>query len=239
MHRGKTANAGALPLFPLKNPTVTINDDHKFNSMVCLDLHITLGNKSLRHVTIYRPPPSNNNGLTVKLFFDEFSNLIESLMVSSCRCVITGDFNLHLNEDNPDAKHFVHILNSGSFTQHVNTATHNKGHVLDLVITDSQNNIISNLKIVPGLPSDHAALVFNVDFPRHHAPSKCTVKRRNTRGIDSFTRDLSETPLIKNMSTDLNTAVSQYNSTLRSLVDKYAPEKNSSNHTKTTLLMVQ
>ena len=223
----KNSKGGGVAVIYRKNLTVTRNEDHNFNSMECLDLHITLGSKSLRHITIYRPPPSNKNGLTVKMFFDEFSNFVQSLMVSSCRCLITGDFNLHLNEDNnADAKHFLHLLNSGSFTQHVNTATHNKGHVLDLVITDSQNNIISNLKTVPELPSDHAALVFYVDFPRP-APSKCTIKRRNTRGIDihAFSSDISDTQLIKNLSTDLNTAVSQYNSILRSLVDKHAPEK--------------
>lgn len=143
--------------------------------MECLDLTISLGSTSLRHITIYRPPPSTKNGLTVKMFLDEFSQLVGNLIASPCRCLITGDFNFHLDSVDSDAQNFLDLLSSGALEQHVTTPTHVRGHILDLVITNLSDGLVSDLKVSSGMPSDHAVITFSVDLPRP-ASSKVTTE---------------------------------------------------------------
>ena len=45
--------------------------------MECLDITVEADNKSLRLVSIYRPPPSTKNNLSSSMFFNDFSRLME------------------------------------------------------------------------------------------------------------------------------------------------------------------
>ena len=52
--------------------------------------------------------------------------------------VISGDFNLHLDDlrDN-DTKKFMDLLETSSLLQHVSGPTHLSGHTLDLIVNRS------------------------------------------------------------------------------------------------------
>ena len=70
--------------------------------------------------------------------------------------------------------------------------THNRGHILDVVIAREDDNLIKSLSIDPDLMSDHAAISceINCDKP----PPQQKVKRyRKFARIDqsSFAQDLS------------------------------------------------
>ena len=62
-----------------------------------MTVNLNYGSTSLRMVVVYRPPPSQKNRLSVTLFVDEFSSLLEKLIISTGSLVITGDFNFHLD----------------------------------------------------------------------------------------------------------------------------------------------
>lgn len=180
----KNATGGGVAIIHRKGISVTQNNDSLYTSMECLDLKICLGNKSLRLITIYRPPPSTKNGLTTKMFFDDFSQIVENLTATANRCLITGDFSFHIGDkDNNEAKQFIDLMNSGALEQHVNSPTHTRGHILDLIITNSSDGLVSNLQVLPGMPSDHAVITFSVDFPRP-ASSKVTTERRKLQSIN-------------------------------------------------------
>lgn len=72
-----SGTGGGVGVFLRKAFIVKHNTTHPFKSMEYLDLFITSGSASLRLLTVYRPPPSKANKLTTKIFFDEFSVLIQ------------------------------------------------------------------------------------------------------------------------------------------------------------------
>ena len=218
-------NGGGIATIIRKGLAVTENKPtHNYAAMECLDINLNAGNKSLQLISIYRPPPSNKNGLTPAMFFDDFSNLLENLSTSQCNCLISGDFNFHMDVDNPDAKHFKDLIDSAAMVQHVDSVTHNKGHILDLIITQSDSDLISNLRTCMELPSDHATLTCTLDFPR---PGSFNVRsaHRKIRQIDRdcFDEDMSALPLFHISPPDLTSFVTEYNTNLSNLLDKHAP----------------
>ena len=62
--------------------------------------------------------------------------------------LIVGDCNIHIVSSNNESQGFLDILNVDGLTQHVTSPTHQKGHVLDLVITREQSNLLWGSLIV-------------------------------------------------------------------------------------------
>jgi exonuclease III len=103
----------------------------------------------MRLVTVYRPPYSDTHPVTVGTFFAEFSTYLESIVLSTQPLMIIGDINIHVdNRKDSDAAAFLDLLESINFEQHVNKATHECGHTLDLVITHQTDSYYqANLKL--------------------------------------------------------------------------------------------
>ena len=70
---------------------------------------------------------------------------------------LTGDFNFHLsNIQDKDAKLFSETLCTYGLTQHIKSPTHTKQEILDLVITRSEDAIISSTSVASDFTmSDH------------------------------------------------------------------------------------
>ena len=49
---------------------------------------------------IYRPPYSNLHPVSLKTFFDDFALYMESIILAPEPLIITGDFNIHVNNTN-------------------------------------------------------------------------------------------------------------------------------------------
>lgn len=75
------------------------------------------------------------------MFFTEFASLLETLIISPGQLLITGDFNVHVDdENNTNAAAFIELLNTANLQQHVTMHTHMGLHTLDLIITEQSNN---------------------------------------------------------------------------------------------------
>jgi len=97
---------------------------------------------------IYKPPPSNRNKFSNKLFFDEFQVFLEQFLSGSNSVFLVGDFNFHIEDTtNAAALQFLNILECFNLTQHVNEATYQGKHVLDLLITRHDEHIIENVAV--------------------------------------------------------------------------------------------
>ena len=82
---------------------------------------------------MYRPP---ENGAAVDLFFEEFSSLLEEVVVCSEELLTIGDFNFHMDDTaGRYASQFGSLLELFNLKQHVAVLTHRSGHILDLVIS--------------------------------------------------------------------------------------------------------
>ena len=148
-------------------------------------------------------------------------------MESSDRVLITGDFNLHMDcQDDVNAKRFTDILESFDLKQRVCAGTHRNGHTLDLLINKSDDNMLNNIKVYDPNISDHSAVMCDVSI-RKPQFRKEVIFYRKLRSLDmeSFLSDVADCPLVIDPSSDLDHLVQQYDTLLRSIMDKYAPVK--------------
>ena len=116
-----------------------------------------INRKSIRALVEYRPPET---GTVIDLFFEEFSSLLEEVVVCSEELLIIGDFNFHM-DDTADryAAQFGSLLELFNLKQHVAVPTHRSGHILDLVISrkDAEALKVNELVVIEQLISDHKA----------------------------------------------------------------------------------
>jgi len=89
-------------------------------------------------LTVYRPGSCYVTGT----FFEELSTVLETLVTHGCPVIISGDFNIHV-EDPSDAStlRLMELLSSMDLQQHVTLPTHQAGGTLDLVITFSDYDV--------------------------------------------------------------------------------------------------
>ena len=197
-----------------------------FEHMECL---LKSNSKWVRLIVLYRPPPSVENGLSFSMFISDFTSLLEYLSLSTGDLCIIGDFNVHVdNVIDSKSKTFLNLLDIFGLKQNVNFPTHQHGHTLDLVITRSSENIVSDIIMKAPMISDHHAIHFNlvIDKPSFR---KEKVIYRSWKNVDfvSFSDELDS--VFKDMElSDVDELTASYNSNIHALVEKFAPLKEKS-----------
>lgn len=77
------------------------------------------GTPKILFLTIYRPPRYSAN------FIDDFAELLSIILVDAKLFIITGDFNIHIdNSTDNNAKELFALLDTFDLTQHVKERTH-------------------------------------------------------------------------------------------------------------------
>ena len=93
---------------------------------------VTTASNFIRLVIIYRPPYSDKRKIPTTIFYREFSDYLESVLLSKEQILFAGGFNIHVdNPRDPDAIKFADLLESFRLQQHVKGSTHKEGHTLD------------------------------------------------------------------------------------------------------------
>ncbi|KAK2893970.1 hypothetical protein Q8A73_016454 [Channa argus] len=166
---------------------------------------------------IYRPPKQHPG------FITEMYELLSTFCTASPNMLILGDLNIHVDTpSNHSAAEFLELLDCLNLKQKVEVPTHSKGHILDLVITDSVP--ISNLQVYDLGVSDHK--IISMDFPSYTSspnPQRF-IQFRNLRNINlshlnTDIKNLSIVPDLPSV-TDL---VDYYNNSLQNILEAHAP----------------
>ena len=179
----------------------------------------------LRLVIVYRPPYSAAHPVTSSTFFPEFSEYLESLVLSKVPICIYGDFNVHLDvSDDADTIAFADLLESLCLTQHVKSPTHVMGHILDLIITRSSDNIIKGTPSPDSFLSDHCSVWCCLNVTKVLATVK-HISFRKLKSLDlvAFKNDIASSDLCNIASNDCNEVAELYNNYMRSILDRHAP----------------
>ena len=94
-----------------------------------------------------------------------------------------------------DACRFRDILSNHALCQHVSGPTHMDGHMLDLIITQSVDNIVSNT-VVSDFLTDHAAIHCHLHLPKPQ-PLRHKIQYINYSAIDKemFQADIEASTL--------------------------------------------
>lgn len=207
--------------------SVTINDNISFE-IVSTTLS---GRLPLRLFSIYR-----KQEVPFGTFITEFSSLLFNLMQKTSPFIVTGDFNLHINDpSNPMVKQFSDVIEEfGVFLFSTTDPTHISGNVLDFVICDFEAFARLAKPSVDSTQScsDHFPVSFELDFSCNIRPTVTPTPKRNISSIDSvaFNNDLSET--LQNFQDDGEISFFQlhyqYNDLLSTVLNNHAPLKLSS-----------
>ncbi len=117
-------------------------------------------------------------------------------------------------------------LHSLDLQQTITDPTHEDGHTIDLVISRQGDGLLK-LSYVSSQLSDHCMVhaILNVSKPSF--PSKrVTYRKYGSIDIAKFKEDISNTDMVHNPASSVDELVSQYNHTLKDLLDRHAPEKS-------------
>ena len=119
---------------------------NRYKSFEYIDTMLHSNSKTLRLVVVYRPPPSRTNDLSNELFFEEFETFLEHLAAHKDQIMIVGHFNFHVDDQNNiSAGKLLQLLQTFDYVQHVKEATHKDNHILDLIISRSDDHIVCKL----------------------------------------------------------------------------------------------
>ena len=164
-------------------------------------------------------------------FFDEFTTLLESVAIFQSEVIISGDFNIHVDDTNDrHGRRLLDILDSFDMVQNISVPTHKGGHTLDLVIT-RRNSPPMGFRVDPPVYSDHGLTL--CAFP----PVNIAVRRRSkdVRFWKHLNRDAFRQSLLNSQLCDSADALSTlspaalfdlYDGTLRRIVDEHLPVEN-------------
>jgi exonuclease III len=173
---GGTAFLLREPCKLLSTPTTT------FKSFEMSTVTIKLPHSNLALYNIYRPPQSttkSRHSVSFSQFLEDFQTLISSVSTSPHEFLITGDFNIHVDDPtDSNAIQFLSLLDHANLSQHVSFPTHRHSHTLDLVITSANSTLSPNVISLPISPTDHLPIFYSLKItPPPAAPiTKCLTR---------------------------------------------------------------
>ena len=108
------------------------------------------------------PQQGTQEGITNTTFLDELTDLLTEVTAKHRNIIILGDFNIHINNsEDPDAQVLINTLEAFNLKQHLPFLTHNQGHILDLITTETNTCLVT--KSAPGpYISDHQMVYINL-----------------------------------------------------------------------------
>jgi hypothetical protein len=124
-----------------------------------------------------------------------------------------------------EVQKFSKITSEAGFTQHITVPTHRDGHILDLLLSRSEDNLITEWNVCDKLMSDHFFVSCNLQRKKPQ-PMKLERKFRNYKDMDMcvFIQDL-EHELADNIpsNTNCNDLVAFYEESVTRVLDKHCP----------------
>ena len=123
--------------------SVTLSDTStfEFREAECLLFKVRVDHIQLDLCVLYCYPEGN-----VFAFFEDLSNVLERIVISSHELVNLGDFNTRTDlQDTAEAITYSDFLDLFNLKNHVTFSTHNKNHTLDLVLTDNKCTIMAGV----------------------------------------------------------------------------------------------
>ncbi|XP_062616025.1 uncharacterized protein LOC134277724 [Saccostrea cucullata] len=228
---------GGLAIIHEKQVSVKpANKDAKYTNFEHLECSVGVKNKFIRIAVIYRPPPSKSNKFKNSVFFEEWTNYLDSLVLIPGELLITGVLNFHLDDPNDkDARTFTELLTEHGLKQHISDETHRLGHTLDVLITREDSPILQGTPFVadPGIcdnngnrSGDHLAIRTLLRLSK--APRErrtVTFRKIHDINIDKFRNDLDFSN-VTYKEASVEKLIIHYNRVLTATIDVHAPQKS-------------
>jgi hypothetical protein len=188
-----------------------------FDTFECFRTQVFHQKVSFHLAVVYRP----TQGSTPK-FLEEFSSLTESLSIHTNH-IIMGDFNFPVNiPDHTDGSKMINFIDCSNYVQHVKTATHENGHILDLILSPSTSLLQPTMRTIDRtVSSDHFTVICDMLLPKpQRKKRKIWVRKWSSVNAEAFNTDIS------NKQIAMEDPITSYNSILKSLIELHAPTRS-------------
>ena len=196
-----------------------------FNSFESVELRLSNDSSSVSVICLHCPPPSKQNKLSNKMFFEEFPTLVSEYSHARRDLAFIGDFNFHFKDSSSgDVDQLKTLSNDHDLVQLMNMPTHKQGHVLDWVIVRHDTSCLSLETVEDIALSDHSAIYCSVNVRRPTA-RKRLVTSRNLRAMNSadFQADIKSFAETAGDQCADPGLLDVYDTSLRQVLDRHAP----------------
>ena len=140
--RPSERNGGGTAVFYNLSLDLSFFDSGEKSSFEFSEWKLSVRGRIIRLVVVYRPPYSKEHPVPASVFFQEFSAFLKTTVLCPEVLLVSGDFNFHLDDpSDTDARKFIELMDMFGLLQHITTPTHVSGHILDLIISRSSNDI--------------------------------------------------------------------------------------------------
>ena len=182
---------------------------------------LTIRRTDITITAIYHPPSSPANNITNAAFIADFTEWVMELVAENKNVIILGDFNMDINNPHDaDANILIDTLEALGFQQHVDFSTHQHANTLDLVFSEILKIRIE--KCVEGsYLSDHVMVTARTSVKKEDI-KVLTYNSKKKINYDLLTEDVSNIIVEEE---DLDELIKRFGDSLRSILDKHAPEK--------------
>ena len=184
---------------------------------------LTMKKNNITVTGIYHPPPKNT--ITNRMFINDVTDHLITLLSTATNNIILGDFNMHNNDINSnDACTFLGTFTALGLTQHVTTSTHVKGNILNLMFTVEISNIkLTSCQVGPFL-SDHKLVTASLNIQKQPIEKKkLSVCKLHSITKNSFKAAFDESAI--DLTLPVETVLYQLNNELHKALDTIAPLK--------------
>ena len=180
------------------------------------------GKTTITLLGVYHPPK-----LVPSLFIDNFLDEVEHLIITHSNLLLSGDFNLHINDfSDADATYFTEALSALGLYQYVDKPTHNKGNILDLIFFEDQDNIKITKCVPIDFVSDHRMVVCELNAKKEYpVKNTVTLHKLDCDASALINSNYNDTDIMGE--NDLDSAISAYISEAQNIMDLIYKTKES------------
>ena len=217
------APGGGLAVLYRENLIKSVSIPKQSQVYKSFELNVThlssaLDGRRVTFLSVYRPTPKKKNKLTIPMFFEDFHDLLEKNCVTDETLLIVGDLNFHFDVDtNSNTRKIKELLDTFGLSQLVIGPTQRSGHTLDVIITNSPNDIL-DLTVEDKCVGDHHQISFFLPLSRpKKTPRLIETRKMRSINLNEFKSDLSAAL------SHCEPNIDNYDNTLREVLDKHAP----------------
>ena len=220
IHRPRsTGIVGGVGFFIRESYRCRKVDTPNYRSFENIVISVSVPGRTLLLASIYCPP-----GLCFSIFLDEFMSFVCFLSSVDGSYFICGYFNIHIDVPCTDSYKLESLLESCNLTQSVKNTTQLHGHILDLILSPSDQDMCVHVGLCEFI-SDHAVIKRVIDFASSLANCQTRISYRRYHHINmsNFRSDLKDMPFVKCPANSVSLLYDQYVHELSSILARHAP----------------
>ena len=141
-----------------------------------------------------------------------------------CNYFVCGDFNIHIDVPCTDSHKMKTLLESFNLRRLVSNTTHLHGHILDLILSLSDQDVCVHVDICEFI-SDHEVIKCAIDltFSLANCETKISYRQYHRINMSDFQSDLKGMPFVKCPANSVSQLYDQYVHDLSRILDRHAP----------------